>query len=268
MKRFLSLILIASLIAPGFLRADGMDHPVKVILLDGSVVKGDLLGSDDKTLTLQLASGKSKDIPLASVKKAFDAASGKPLDLAAGASAAPAAAPAAAATAAASDSEDEDSVPAKHARKPARAAHRTNGRKVAGDITAAVGGVFVVVGLCAGLYGSSQENDATSTYCKGYQCSGQDYSPYTLPGKPGYYTYSQYTEYYYGQDWLDTGLVVGGLGLVACITGAIIASTGRNVEEDALLHYEDGQLALGVPALSLDPRLHYGPSATLGVVRF
>ena len=58
--------------ASSLLRAEG-GKQVKVILKDGSILKGELLGMDENSVMLQSSGGKAKEIPASNVKKVFDA---------------------------------------------------------------------------------------------------------------------------------------------------------------------------------------------------
>jgi len=269
--------LVLALLALGCsasLRAAG---PVSVVMEDGTVVKGTLLGVDQGTLTVQKGNGKTVDLAQDQVKKVFDA-DGKSVALPAsgGTDEDEAVAPRAKASAAkAAVDEDEEAsqvVPrdsrAGRGRGPRRSSGSLQGRKVAGNVLFWTGTAFVVVGVVAMGYGVGQEADATSVYYDGtgYNSSG-DYVGYTIDGYPGYYTYDQYSEYYYGQDWVYTGAVVTTVGVIGVVAGLIIRPSGRELRQDALLHYGDGKFSLGIPPVTVDARLH-SPRATLATIQF
>jgi hypothetical protein len=56
---------------------------VNIIMKDGSVVKGNMLGKTADEIYLQGDNGKSKSVKIADVRQLFDAASGNPIDLSA-----------------------------------------------------------------------------------------------------------------------------------------------------------------------------------------
>jgi small nuclear ribonucleoprotein (snRNP)-like protein len=234
------------------------DERVTVILKDGSVVKGSLLGSDASSLTVQDASGSAQDIERVQIRRIFDS-SGKPLVLDSANSA---------------QVEDEPSTtpsteePMRPTRSHRRAARSHHGRKVAGEVLTWSGLGAFAAGLGVFIYGETQESDATSTYYNstGYTSSG-DYAYDTIPGKPGYYTASQYDQYYVGMTWAVTGCVIGLVGAGCMIAGVCILPHDRTEAEDAaLMHYEGGQLSLGMPPISVSSA--NGPRATLFTARF
>ena len=250
---------------------------VTVVMTDGTVVKGDLLGVDNGTLSLQKASGKSQDIAVDDIKKVFDA-DHKVVSLDGATAAGPrgdaaddADTVAPAAKAAADDEPADDVVPRRHAKRRLRASAATDGsdgshrnglrgRKVAGEVLFWSGTAVTLVGLGAILYGNGQESSATSSYCPTGQCS-DGYHDYTISGYPGYYTYDEYTQYYYGQAWVDGGVVVGCVGLACMLTGLIITPSGREMENASLLNYNDHQLSLGIPNIGVNR--YGGPKASL-----
>jgi hypothetical protein len=240
------------------LRASG---PVSVVMDDGTVVKGTLLGVDQGTATIQKANGKTVDLSVDQVKKVFDA-DGNSVSLTGQA------APAAQAKAAADADEEEDQVVPRdrhHRAQRRRSSGSLQGRKVAGDVLFWTGTAFVVVGIVTMGYGVGQMDDATQSYYTSYYNSaGADY---TIDGYPGYYTYDQYTQYYYGEDWAYTGAAITTVGAIGMVVGLCIKPSGRELREDALLHYEDGKFSLGMPPVTVDARLH-SPRATLATVQF
>ncbi len=257
-KAMLAVAVLALGLAAG-LRAAG---PISVVLDDGTVVKGTLLGVDQGTVTIQKANGKSVDLQLDAVKKAFDS-DGNAVHLGGDATEA---APAAQAKAVATDAGDDDDqvVPRdRHRHRPARRSS-LQGRKVAGNVLFWTGTGFAVVGICAALYGDDLETNATSTYYR--HPSGDAYYDYTISGYPGYYTYDQYTQYYYGQSWVDGGVVVGVIGVAGMIAGLIIKPSERELQQDALLDFHDGKLDLGVPPVTLDRTR--GTRTTLAMLHF
>jgi hypothetical protein len=54
---------------------------VRVLLKDGTLLEGQMIGYDDQNLTISLKQGKAKEIKLTRVKKIFDAATGKAIQL-------------------------------------------------------------------------------------------------------------------------------------------------------------------------------------------
>ena len=240
---------------------------VTVVLKDGTVMKGDLLGIDSGTLTLQRQGGKSQDISVDDINKVFDA-DHKVVPLGAAAaddSVQPAA------KAEASEEPADDVVPKRKAKRHLRhsaategsdASHSNglHGRKVAGDVLFWSGTAVTLIGLGAAVYGNNQESAATSSYCVSTVCT-DGYHPDTIDGYPGYYTYDEYTQYYYGQAWVDGGAVVGCIGLACMLTGLIITPSARQMENASLLNYHDHQLSLGVPNIGVNR--YGGPRASL-----
>lgn len=243
---------------------------VTVILQDGSVVKGDLLGVDGGTLSLQKPDGKSRDIPVDRIKRVFDA-DHKVVSLQDGAAATQGADQGGAGDSQVNGGNDQsdggngggepanDVVPSRRGRRGRNAAeegsaasHRAKslrGRKVAGEVLFWSGTGVTLVGLLAMLYGNNQESAATSSYYP--NASYNSYYDYTISGYQGYYTYDQYTQYYYGQAWVDGGVVVGLVGIGCMLAGAIIMPSARAMENASLLNYDDHQLSLGVPQIGL-----------------
>jgi hypothetical protein len=260
--RRLNLFLVLALLALGLsagLRADG---PISVVMDDGTVVKGTLLGVDQGTVTIQKGNGKSVDLQLDQVKKAFDA-DGNAVHLGGAASQV---APAAQAKAVASDADDDEDqvVPRdRHRHKPARRSS-LDGRRTMANVLFWTGTGVAVVGLCAALYGDDLETSATSTYYT--SASSDPYYDYTISGYSGYYTYDQYTQYYYGQAWVDGGLVIGLVGVGCMITGLCLKPSAREMQQDALLDFHDGKVDLGVPPMTLDRAR--GTRTTLAMVHF
>src|SRR5688572_28784990 len=76
MKKILCTLLALAILFPApLLRAadSGGGKQVKVIMKDGSIVSGEMLGVDDGVLMLQTKGGKSKEISVDKIKKVFDA---------------------------------------------------------------------------------------------------------------------------------------------------------------------------------------------------
>src|SRR3954468_17184373 len=73
-KRLIHVLVLAAFVsATSFhARAASLKHPVKVILKNGDVIEGDMLGLDDGTLMIKGDSGKSQEIAVAKIKKLFD----------------------------------------------------------------------------------------------------------------------------------------------------------------------------------------------------
>ncbi len=236
-------------------QAGPVGQKITVLLRSGKVVHGTLLGEDQGVFTLESSDGITEDIPASRIRRAFDAA-GHPLDLAAWA---------AASGAGASGETEESQGPTVYS-KPAPPRH--NGALVAGKILGISGAVATGLGIVAAVGGAVEEGNATNVYYQkvGYTTSG-DYAYETIPGYPGYYTYTQYVDYYSGAAWVDTGIAVGVVGLGCLITGIILEAHGHKVATDALLHYQDGKLAWGVPTPSLDPTTQ-GYRTTLATARF
>jgi hypothetical protein len=230
---------------------------VVVVMMDGSTVDGTLLGVDQGVLTLQTADGKSEDIHLRHVKRVFDA-DGNVMHFGFHH---PAPAPVTVAPA----YQPHHYYPVSRPYEPVyRRGNGARGRKVAADVLVWSGVGVMVVGAVIGIAGAVEEGDATSTYY-----SGPDYangSTYTISGYPGYYSASQYNDYYTGQGEVDTGIGVFCVGAVVTIVGACIEPSGRELREDALLHLEDGQLSMGVPKISVG--YHGNPNATLLTATF
>ncbi|HTA16722.1 MAG TPA: hypothetical protein VK786_03140 [bacterium] len=228
---------------------------VVVVFMDGSTLDGTLLGVDQGVLTLQTADGKSEDIYLRHVKRVFDE-NGNVMHFGAPA---PVYAPV---------YHPHPYYPVSRPYQPVyRRGNGARGRKVAADVLVWSGVGVMVVGAVIGIAGAAEEGDATATYYSGtgYNSSGQ-YVDYQISGYPGYYTASQYNDYYDGQAAVDTGIGVFCVGAVVTIVGACIEPSGRELREDALLHLEDGQLSMGVPRLSVG--YHGNPNATLLTASF
>jgi hypothetical protein len=262
MKRWGCCVLMAGLLAAGLaagLRADG---PISVVMEDGSVVHGTVLGVDQGTVTIQTTKGKSVDLQLDQVKKAFDA-DGNAVHLGGTIGQA---APAAQAKAVASDSDDEEDQVVPRDRHRHRPAHRSGlqGRQTMGNVLFWTGTGVAVVGLCAALYGDDLETSATSTYYT--SASSDPYYDYTISGYSGYYTYDQYTQYYEGQAWIEGGLVIGVIGVAGMITGLIVKPSAREMQQDALLDFHDGKIDLGMPPVTMDRTR--GTRTTLAMVHF
>jgi hypothetical protein len=71
-KKMAKLALVAgclTLVLAGWLRAEGK---VTIVLKNGDVLKGEMLGSDADSLSLQMSDGKAKEISLDEIKKAYD----------------------------------------------------------------------------------------------------------------------------------------------------------------------------------------------------
>ncbi|HXB98557.1 MAG TPA: hypothetical protein VNZ54_10935 [bacterium] len=240
------------------LRADG---PISVVMDDGTVVKGTLLGVDNGSVTLQKANGKSVDLELDQVKKAFDA-DGNAVRLG-GAQAAPAAQ--AKAVAADADDEDDQVVPRdRHRRARSEGRHGSlQARKTAGEVLFWSGTGVALVGLGIALYGDELENNATNSlnYTAPY-----GYYDYQISGYSGWYDYDEYAQYYEGQAWVDTGLVVGVVGVACMVTGLIVEPSARQMQQDALLDFHDGKVDLGVPPMTMDRTR--GTRTTLAMVHF
>ncbi|HXB98556.1 MAG TPA: hypothetical protein VNZ54_10930 [bacterium] len=249
----LAVALLALGLSAG-LKASG---PLNVVMQDGTVVRGTLLGVDQGTATLQKANGKTVDLDLDQVSKAFDA-DGNAVSLTGAAAQAKAATDA---------DEDAQVVPRdrRHQTHRQRSPGNLEGRKVAGNVLFWTGTAFVVVGVVAMGYGVGQMDDATQSYYTSYyNNAGADYQ---IDGYPGYYTYDQTTQYYDGEDWAYTGAAIATVGVIGAVVGLCIRPTGRELRDDALLHYEGGKLSLGLPPVSVDARLH-APRATLATVQF
>ena len=259
MKRWGWSLLVAGLLSAGLsvgLHAAGQ---ISVVMVDGTVVKGTLLGVADGTVTIQKANGKSVDLDQAQVKKAFDA-DGNAVNLGGAA---------VRAKAAANDSDDqEDQVVPRDRRRHARseAPHRSGlqGRRTMANVLFWTGTGVAVVGLCAALYGDDLETSATSSYYT--SASSDPYYDYTISGYSGYYTYDQYTQYYEGQAWIDGGLVIGVIGVGCMITGLIVKPSAREMNQDALLDFHDGKVDMGIPPMTMDRTR--GTRTTLAMVHF
>ncbi|HXC65572.1 MAG TPA: hypothetical protein VNZ67_14515 [bacterium] len=259
MRRWGWCLLVAGLLAVGYsagLRAAGQ---ISVVMDDGTVVKGTLLGVDQGTVTIQKANGKSVDLDQSQVKKAFDA-DGNAVSLGGAA---------AQAKAVANDSDDQDEqvVPRDRRHRAQKAAPRRSslqGRKTAGNVLFWSGTGVALVGFCVALYGVDQESAATSTYYSNYGGAGSSY--YTIDGYPGYYTYDQYTQYYYGQGVAYTGIGIGCVGIICMTVGLIITPSARQMQQDALLDFHDGKVDLGVPPMEMDRTR--GTRTTLAMVHF
>jgi drug/metabolite transporter superfamily protein YnfA len=243
------MLILALVALPVFSQA----QTLRLILKDHSVVVGDLLGVDDGVLSLETATGKSVDVPLVKVKKAFDADTSQVVSLdSLGGGIKPAATTDAA--------QDEDSVvpqhPAHHAARAAKASvdeqtaeeRRYHSRKVTSEILDWTGLGVGLVGIVVMVAGSSEMNNATSTYYPNETPSrGADYE---IDGK--WYTADQYNQYYEGQTYAIIGGVVTVAGLATSIVGMCIAP--KYNPEGAMLHLEDGQVALAMPKVDLNPR--------------
>jgi hypothetical protein len=254
-KTFLVLALLALGLSAG-LRADG---PISVILNDGTVVKGTLLGVDNGTVTIQKGNGKSVDLELDEVKKAFDA-DGNAVHLG-GAQAVPAAQ----AKAVASDADDQDDQVVPTDRHRHRAVRRSGlqGRKTAGEVLFWSGTGVALVGFCMALYGADLSNNAAESLNYTGPYGSYDYQ---IGGYSGWYDYSEYSQYYEGQGWLDTGLVVGVVGVACMVTGLIVEPSAQQMQQDALLDFHDGKVDLGVPPMTIDHTR--GTRTTLAMVHF
>jgi hypothetical protein len=257
MRRWAWCVLVAGLMSAGFatgLRAAGQ---ISVVMVDGTVVKGTLLGVADGTVTIQKANGKSVDLDQAQVKKAFDA-DGNAVNLGGAA---------VRAKAAANDSDDQDDqvVPRdrRHAarREPRRGSLQA--RRTAGNVLFWSGTGVALAGFCMALYGDDLETNAADSlnYTAPY-----GYYDYQISGYSGYYSYDAYTQYYEGQAWLDTGLVVGVVGVACMVTGLVITPSRREINQDALLDFHDGKMDLGVPPMEIDRSR--GTRTTLAMVHF
>jgi hypothetical protein len=227
---------------------------VKVMMKDGTVLHGDMLGIDGGVLSLQTGN-KSKDIPVANIKKVFDA-NGKSISLG----------DAGVAAAAAASDDTAPQEPARPARRAKRVAQRSgrNGAKMAGAIMGWSGlGVFLL-GDVVYFAGASEASSATSTY---YTSEYYGYADYEIDNK--WYTYSQYTAYEEGLGYEVTGAVIAVVGAAVCLTGFIVEASAhepRVNDDGALLDIHDGQLAWGVPELNVTNRL--GTQATLVSAQF
>jgi hypothetical protein len=253
-------LLVAGFLAAGLSAGLGAAGQISLVMDDGTVVKGTLLGVDQGTVTIQKANGKSVDLDQSQVKKAFDA-DGNAVHL--GGDSAQAA-PAAQAKAVASDSDDQDDQVVPRDRRHRARPHRSNlqGRRTAGNVLFWSGTGVALVGFCVALYGVDEENAATSSY----YTSDPYYQYYTIDGEPGYYTYDQYTQYYYGQEVAYTGIGIGCVGLVCMTVGLIITPSAREMQQDALLDFHDGKVDLGVPPMQVDRTR--GTRTTLAMVHF
>ncbi len=251
----LSAILVAAWVGlAAAAQAQPVGQKITVVLSSGKVVHGTLLGEDQGVYTLESSDGIAEDIPESQIRRAFDAA-GHPLDLAAWA----------AASGAGTSSETEKSQGPTVYSKPAPPRH--NGALVAGKILGISGEVVTGLGIVAVVGGAEEEGNATNVYYNGVGPTSSGYAYETIPGHLGYYTYTQYVNYYAGAAWVDTGIAVGVVGLSCLITGIILEAHGHKVATDALLHYQDGKLAWGVPTPSLDPTTQ-GYRTTLATARF
>jgi hypothetical protein len=245
------MLILALVALPVFSQA----QTLRLILKDHSVVVGDLLGVDDGVLSLETATGKSVDVPLVKVKKAFDADTSQVVSLdSLGGGIKPAATTDAA--------QDEDSVvPSTRRHHAARAAkasvdeqtaeeRRYHSRKVTSEILDWTGLGVGLVGIVVMVVGVNEMDNATSSYYKGTNNNAGAY--YTIDGEPGYYTADQYNQYYEGQTYAIVGGVVTVAGLATSIVGMCIAP--KYNPEGAMLHLEDGQVALAMPKVDLNPR--------------
>lgn len=269
-KKILCIILAFAIFFPApLLRADD-GKQVKVIMKDGSIVSGELLGIDDGILMLQTKSGKSKEIPVNKIKKAFDA-DGKSLSLEKQSDSGPAEPGSGSSLREPSGSDDEEEQPTRTRRRsnvddeeeqPSRSRRRAkareprrggNGAKIAGIVLDIVGGLGFVGGMYVYYDGDNRMDNATSKYCPATQCT-DGYYYYTIPGKPGYYKYSQYQEYYYGEAERNTGTVVMVVGGALLITGLILGAVGSSKSNEAgLMNLEDGKIAWSLPAMDYNP---------------
>jgi hypothetical protein len=251
---------------------------LRLVLKDRSIVEGELLGVDEGVATLKAEDGKSLDVPLRKVKKAFDAETGKAVKLAslqgqalATASKAKPAVdevePASKASAsAAADADSEEAADEASAKSPrlhhGRAARKAklaaadqsdalrsyNKRKTTAEILDWTGiGVFMVGCLVMGV-GASEMNDATRTHYTGPNNNAGAY--YRIDGQDGYYTADQVSEYEDGQTTAVVGCVVMVGGVITGTVGLCIKP--KAMPQDALLNVSDGKLALGMPKIDLN----------------
>jgi hypothetical protein len=239
LRQTIAFLLALCLILPSNVFASDAQQ-VSVVLQDGTVVEGTLIGIDNGAVTVK-AKGKIREYGADQVKKVFDS-NGHKISL--------------------SDSGSSNSAPAQtqarpqaqtQSEAPAPAARpRHNGARVAANILLGVGIAGILGGGLIGLLGVSTESDATSTYYTGPNYSAG--AVYTIPGQKGYYTYTQYTQYYTGQGEAYAGLGVFLVGTGLCIAGIIVgANANKQPRGEALLNLNDGQLALGVPAPTFLP---------------
>lgn len=256
-KKVLCWLLAISLSgAASLLRAEG-GKQVRVVMKDGSIVKGELLGVDDSSVMLQ-SGGKAKDIPLEKVKKVFDS-DGNSVPLSKAAEAAEEPAPRERVREEAPDESQEESRPSRRSRsrrsraREPRSGGGGKGAVIAGVVLDVVGGVGFIGGLWMDVDGQNSMDNATSKYCPATVCT-DGYYGYTIPGKKGYYTYTQYTNYYYGQTERDTGVVVMVVGGALLITGIIVGAVGSSHNREAgLIDVKNGKMALEIPHMDYNP---------------
>jgi|GEM_PF-2815795 hypothetical protein len=250
MRRLMGMLAMVLVLVA--LPALSQAQTLRLILKDHSVVTGTVLGVDEGVLSVQTDAGKEVDVPLAKVKKAFDADTSEVVSLDSLAGAKPA-------TASASADDQADEAPAPkakrhHAARAAQAAvdeqseemRHYRARKTTSEILDWTGLGVGLVGIVVMGCGVSEMNNATSTYYKSTNNNAGAY--YTISGEPGYYTADQVASYDEGQGWAITGGVVTVAGLITTIIGAAISP--RN-PEGAMLHIEGSQVALAMPALDV-----------------
>jgi hypothetical protein len=256
-KMLINIMLVASMLMSSVVMAKRAGQAVTVVMKDGTTVDGDMLGMDSDSITLRTEGGKSRDIPLAKVKKVFGE-DGKAISLTSGSSEA---AQEEAPVASESSQDEEQPVSRRSDRRSSRRessrasarSHAGTGMRVAGAVLGGVGLAGALIGLVVWEVGQSEMTSATSYY---YTAPYSTYY-YTIPetGSGKYYDYTQYYDYYEGQGYATTGAWVAVVGGVIGVTGIILLAAAPRDRNVGLINLEDKQLAWDLPAMTYDPRL-------------